>query len=274
MAENAARHLGQGYDALAKSVERLSSGLRINSAKDDAAGLAVRELIRADVATLQQGSRNARDAISMLQTAEGALGAIDDILVRMKELAEQASTGSYSAEQYGLMNDEFAALSAEIDRIVNNTAFNEIKLLNDASSNYDIHIGTSETITISSKDLRTDGDLALGSRANLVGLGVDSTGAAYVEGDGADNLTFQFQVDINGDGDQTDANEDYTITLTPPAAGGWTLQETVDAINAESRKLMGGWNAASAVRDAETGQYHLKLEGICWKSSRFFPISS
>ncbi|MFP4107361.1 MAG: flagellin, partial [Phycisphaerae bacterium] len=70
MAESAARHLGQSYDNLSTSVERLSSGLRINSAKDDAAGLAVRELIRADVAVLKQGSRNARDGISMLQTAE------------------------------------------------------------------------------------------------------------------------------------------------------------------------------------------------------------
>ena len=73
MAANAARHLGTSYDALAKSVERLSSGLRINSSKDDAAGLAVRELMRADIAVLQQGNRNAQDAISMLQTMEGAL---------------------------------------------------------------------------------------------------------------------------------------------------------------------------------------------------------
>ena len=69
MAENAARHLGRSYDALAKSVERLSSGLRINSAKDDAAGLAVRELVRADIAVLRQGSRNAADAISRRQKA-------------------------------------------------------------------------------------------------------------------------------------------------------------------------------------------------------------
>ncbi|HRT24417.1 MAG TPA: flagellin, partial [Anaerohalosphaeraceae bacterium] len=87
MAESAARHLGRSYDALAKSVERLSSGLRINSAKDDAAGLAVRELMRADIAVIKQGSRNAMDAISMLQTMEGAMGSIDAVLIRMKELA-------------------------------------------------------------------------------------------------------------------------------------------------------------------------------------------
>jgi len=82
MAANAARHLGQSYLQLAKSVERLSSGLRINSAKDDAAGLAVRELMRADIAVTQQGVRNAQDGISMLQTMEGALQTVDNVLVR------------------------------------------------------------------------------------------------------------------------------------------------------------------------------------------------
>ena len=108
MAANSARHLGSSYDALAKSVERLSSGLRINGAKDDAAGMAVRELMRADIAVLQQGARNALDGISMLQTMEGAMGTIDEALVRMKQLAEQAATGSYSAAQRTIMNNEFS----------------------------------------------------------------------------------------------------------------------------------------------------------------------
>ncbi|RKY23864.1 MAG: flagellin, partial [Planctomycetota bacterium] len=90
MAQGAARNLGISYNKLAASVQRLSSGLRINSSKDDAAGLAVRELIRADVAALNQGTRNANDGVSMLQTAEGALGEVDAILIRMRELAEQA----------------------------------------------------------------------------------------------------------------------------------------------------------------------------------------
>ncbi len=83
MATTAARHLGRAYNALAVSVERLSSGLRINSAKDDAAGMAVRELLRADIAVLKQGSRNALDGISMLQTMEAAMGIMDENLVRM-----------------------------------------------------------------------------------------------------------------------------------------------------------------------------------------------
>ncbi|GAH63807.1 unnamed protein product, partial [marine sediment metagenome] len=95
MADMAARHLGNSYNALATSVERLASGMRINTAKDDAAGLAVRELMRADIAVLQQGVRNTQDGISMIQTMEGAMATINDALVRMKQLAEQAATGVY-----------------------------------------------------------------------------------------------------------------------------------------------------------------------------------
>ncbi len=129
MSENAARHLGKSYDALAKSVERLSSGLRINTAKDDAAGLAVRELMRADIAVLKQGSRNAQDGISMLQTFEGAMAAIDEALIRMKELSEQAATGSYSDKQRNIMNNEFKQMADEITRIATKTEFNTVKLL-------------------------------------------------------------------------------------------------------------------------------------------------
>lgn len=145
MAENAARHLGRSYDQLATSVQRLSSGLRINSAKDDAAGLAVRELMRADIAVLKQGGRNANDAISMLQTMEGGLAVVDENLIRMKELAEQAATGSYSAEQRNIMNAEFRQMALEIDRIALSTEFNSIKMLNSASNQITIHFGSKDS---------------------------------------------------------------------------------------------------------------------------------
>jgi flagellin len=155
MATNAARHLGVSYDALAKSVERLSSGLRINSAKDDAAGLAVRELMRADIAVLQQGSRNALDGISMLQTMEGAMGTIDEALVRMKQLAEQASTGSYSNDQREIMDAEFAEMADEINRIAGATAFNGNTLLNSAGASITIQFGGASTdqVAISGCDM-------------------------------------------------------------------------------------------------------------------------
>jgi len=175
MAENAARQLSKAYDALGKSVERLSSGLRINSAKDDAAGLAVRELMRADVAVIKQGSRNAQDAISMLQTMEGAMASIDAVLIRMKELAEQAATGSYSEQQRNIMNNEFQQMIAEIDRIAETTQFNSINMLNSATGSQTIHFGIGSYINISSVDVRST---ALGvDSATVTIAGTDGTAA-------------------------------------------------------------------------------------------------
>ncbi|MBE0534107.1 MAG: flagellin [Phycisphaerae bacterium] len=156
MADNAARHVSSSYDALARSVERLSSGLRINGAKDDAAGLAVRELMRADIAVIKQGSRNANDGISMLQTMEGAMAAIDDALIRMKELAEQAATGSYSPSQRTIMDAEFQQMLTEITRVAVDTKFNSIHLLDSASSSNrsTIHFGLGSSIDIESVDVR------------------------------------------------------------------------------------------------------------------------
>lgn len=129
MSMNTARNLTAAYGRLGDSVQRLSTGLRINSAADDAAGMAIRETMRMDIAALNQGIRNAQDAISMIQTAEGALAIIDEKLIRMKELAEQASTGTYTNDQRMIIQSEFAAMAAEIDRIANATDFNGVKLL-------------------------------------------------------------------------------------------------------------------------------------------------
>jgi flagellin len=140
----AARNLGSIYGNLGKSIERLSSGLRINRAADDAAGLAVREMMRADVAATLQGIRNAADAVSLIQTADGALGVIDAKLIRMKELAEQAATGTYTTAQRLIINSEFQAMANEIDRIANATNFNGIKLLDgqlSANGGIRIHFG-------------------------------------------------------------------------------------------------------------------------------------
>jgi flagellin len=127
---NASRNLGAHYSRLSTSVRRLSSGLRVGTAADDAAGLAIRELMRADIATLNQGVRNANDAISLIQTADGALGVIDEKLIRMKELAEQAATGTYNSDQRLMIESEYQAMASEISRISNATDFNGVHLLN------------------------------------------------------------------------------------------------------------------------------------------------
>jgi len=174
MAVNAARHLGNSYNALATSVERLSSGLRINSAKDDAAGLAVRELMRADIAVIQQGSRNAQDGISMLQTMEGAMAIIDDALVRMQQLAEQAATGSYSSAQRAIMESEFKEMREEIDRIAGATTFNGMTLINSAAA--------SETVSIQFGKLATDNlEITSSNMTSAASTGLATTGLS-IEG--------------------------------------------------------------------------------------------
>jgi len=130
MAANAARNLSVSFGELGVSVRRLSSGLRVGSAGDDAAGLAIRELMRSDIASLNQGVRNANDAISLIQTADGALGVVDEKLIRMKELAEQAATGTYNSDQRLVIDSEYQAMASEITRIANSTDFNGIYLLN------------------------------------------------------------------------------------------------------------------------------------------------
>ena len=134
MATNVANTLTSHYGNLQTSTQRLSSGLRVNSAADDAAGLAIRELMRSDIAALNQGVRNANDAISLIQTADGALGVIDEKLVRMKELAEQAATGTYDSTQRLMIESEYQAMASEITRIANATDFNNIKLLDGSLS--------------------------------------------------------------------------------------------------------------------------------------------
>jgi flagellin len=152
MAMNAARSLSFSYSRLATSVQRLASGLRINSAMDDAAGLAIRELMRTDIRVLNQGVRNANDAVSMIQTADGALSVIDEKLTRMKELAEQAATGTYTSAQRLIMDSEYQAMASEITRIASATDFNGVKLLDgtlsgtgldgSAGNQMKIHFGT------------------------------------------------------------------------------------------------------------------------------------
>ena len=134
MSNGVSRQLRAHYGRLNDSVRRLSSGLRVERAADDAAGLAIRELMRADIQTLGQGARNACDAVSLIQVADGALQIIDEKLIRMKELAEQAATGTYDSIQRLMIESEYQAMASEIDRIANFTDFNGVKLLDGSLS--------------------------------------------------------------------------------------------------------------------------------------------
>lgn len=146
MANTISRNLNTHYNALSDSTRKLSSGLRVERAADDAAGLAVRELMRADITALQQGVRNANDAISLIQTADGALQTIDEKLIRMKELAEQAATGTYDSVQRSIIDSEYQAMASEITRIAKATDFSNVHLL-DGNLSSDTHDGSKMTST-------------------------------------------------------------------------------------------------------------------------------
>jgi flagellin len=139
---NAQRNLYNTGVKLGKSLEKLSSGLRINRAGDDAAGLAISESLKSEIRALQQASRNANDGISMVQTAEGSLDEISGIAIRLRELAEQAANGTLGSAERQFLDDEFQALTAEIDRISAITEFNGTFLISGAGSSVDIQVGT------------------------------------------------------------------------------------------------------------------------------------
>ena len=162
---------------LSKSIQQLSTGSRINSAGDDAAGLAIASTMTAQIRGLNQAVRNANDGISMLQTAEGSMSAQSNILQRMRELAIQASTGTYSSAQRGYLQTEFSALTTQISNIASQTTWNGISILDGTggtSGSFDIQVGTSsgQTITVSianvttsSSGLSVSGDISTASGA-------------------------------------------------------------------------------------------------------------
>tara|TARA_B100000686_G_scaffold343889_1_gene425513 strand:- start:1413 stop:2270 length:858 start_codon:yes stop_codon:yes gene_type:complete len=126
---NAQRILGVNNERLSKSVERIASGIRINRGADDAAGLAISEALRSDIRGLRQAVRNANDGVSLINVAEGAMNEQSGILIRLRELASQAATGTVGSTERQTLQLEFSALQNEIDRIANTTEFNGQKLI-------------------------------------------------------------------------------------------------------------------------------------------------
>lgn len=153
---SAQKHLANHGEKLGGSFAKLSSGLRIVTAADDAAGLGISERMRAEISSLDMASRNAQDGVSLVQTAEGALSEVSDNLVRMRELAVQSANGTLSTEDRASLDAEFQALTSEIDRVAGDTAFNGTSLL-DAAATISIQVGkdSGDTIDISTADMQT-----------------------------------------------------------------------------------------------------------------------
>jgi len=186
---NAQRNLGTSQSNLNKSMQRLSSGLRINSAKDDAAGLAISDRMTSQIRGLNQASRNANDGISLAQTAEGALQESTNILQRIRELAVQSANDTNSTSDRSSLNDEVTQLKAELDRIAETTSFNGKNVIDgtmtDATFQVGANAGTNQTITFSIDSARS---ADLGAETGYTAYEAEVLGA-YTGGSGGFGYT-------------------------------------------------------------------------------------
>lgn len=171
----AQRNTASSQSALSTAMQRLSSGLRVNSAKDDAAGLAIAERMNAQVKGMNVAQRNANDGISLAQTAEGALGTVGNSLQRMRELAVQARNATNSASDKDSLDKEFQQLSSEIQRVLGGTTFNGKAILGANAGGQDFQIGANTTsndvITVTTTNMTTDASIT----AVTTGGKIDST---------------------------------------------------------------------------------------------------
>jgi len=187
----AQRNLSRSQGNVQKSLQRLSTGMRINSAADDAAGLAISQKLKSQVRAMSQAERNANDGISMIQTAEGSIEQMGDILNRMRELAVQSSNGTLTNTDRSFLDTEFKSLISEMDRIADTTEFNGRKLLQgSASTGISLQIGinntTNDRITVSIANIKTSNlgattTNALGSQALSTVTGAQSS-LAVIDG--------------------------------------------------------------------------------------------
>jgi len=227
---NTQRHLANSTMSFGKSMEKLSSGLRINRAGDDAAGLAISENLKSDIRALNQASRNAADGISLVQTGEGALDEVSSILQRMKELAEQSMNGTLTDTDRGYLDSEYTALSSEIDRIAAGTEFNGVSLLS-GGLDVDIQVGIGTTAN-------DQVGVALSTNMNAAGIGISSDiGDASAAGTAMDEI-------------------DDAITSVVTARGTFgaiqnRLETSIRNINMTSENLSA---ANSRIRDVDVAQ--------------------
>lgn len=171
---NAQRSLGASQNSLSTSMQRLSSGLRINSAKDDAAGLAIAERMTTQIRGLNQAQRNANDGISLAQTAEGALGTIGNNLQRIRELAVQSRNATNSAEDRAALQKEVDQLKSEIDRVATDTSFNGTNLLDGSFTAMAFQVGANQGQLINIDSIQNSKIDQLGTWKS-----VDKPAAAY-----------------------------------------------------------------------------------------------
>ncbi|MCB1679417.1 MAG: flagellin [Halioglobus sp.] len=240
---NAQRNLNSSQSSLNTSLQRLSSGLRINSAKDDAAGLAISQRFTTQIRGLNQAARNASDGISLAQTAEGALGEVTNNLQRIRELAVQSSNATNSASDRAALQTEVTQLLNEIDRVADQTQFNGVQLLDGSFSGALFQVGANagETITISSTVDANTAAMGSVSQNTSAGLSVAASGLT-----GFANAIVAGGLTINGQ----DVGAIAGASTAAERAG-----QLVNAINNVSQAT-----GVGASYDAATGQLSLNSE--------------
>ncbi len=225
----AQRNLSSSQSSLATSMQRLSSGMRINSAKDDAAGLAISERMTSQIKGLTQASRNANDGISLAQTAEGALGTIGNNLQRIRELSVQSRNATNSTDDRAALQKEVAQLKSEIDRVANTTSFNGTKLLDGSFTNQSFQVGADQGQTIDVANIADANVAALGAWTSASTTTYTQTTAAAAATVPAD----AFSMAING------------VTVNVAAAAGRSAADAVTALQTAFTAAKSG-NAALA----------------------------
>ena len=254
---NAQRNLNTSGMDLAKSLQRLSSGLRINSAKDDAAGLAIANRMTSQIRGMNQASRNANDGISLAQTAEGGLGTITSNLQRIRELSVQSANATNSATDRAALQAETAQLIAEIDRIASTSSFNGVKLLDGTFTAQQFQVGAdaNQTITVSSVASARTNDLGASFSSSVTGAVV--TGNVIAAGDvtingvtlgavASDAKTVAAAINALSGTNVTASANALTVgggTTAAPAAGIGTI--TVNSVATASIDLSAGADAAA-----------------------------
>ena len=241
---NAQRNLGKTQGALTKSLERLSSGLRINSAKDDAAGFAIANRMTAQIRGLNQAARNANDGISLAQTAEGALQETTNILQRIRELSIQSANDSNSATDRKALQSETNQLIAELDRIAESTTFNSTKLLDGSFTSKAFHVGADagQTISVSVAGATTE---ILGTNRvetnNTVGIAAAESARQTIT-DGVGLGTVQTDTDVGTA--VAKAINTQTITVTAPEGTGIGDEDGLQTVS-----LTAGTDSAKSIAD-------------------------
>jgi flagellin len=242
---NVQRNLSSSQASLNTSIQRLSTGLRINSAKDDAAGLAISERMNAQVRGLNVAARNANDGVSLAQTAEGSLGKIGDMVQRMRELAVQSSNATNSASDRGALQQEVSQLKSEIDRVAGTTNFNGTKLLDGSftAAKFQVGANAGESITIASI-----------TNAQLAGMG-SVTRASTQNSTAISDLTATAAGDVTINGTDIGA-------LTAAGTNQERTAQVVDAINRVSTTTsVGAFYDATADKIVLTSSGNITIGG-------------